>query len=88
MVTLSAFRHELFAVTMLTAVLKRLSEVTLVVGMHRYILAYILLSYLTYIYTYAAHFRIYSATFWRLPHGGQRAFHTYFQTKNINILCW
>ena len=88
MATLSAFRHDLFAVTMLTAVLKRLSEGTLVVGMHRYILAYILLSYLTYIYTYAAHFRIYSATFRRLPRGGRQAFHTYFQTKDITILRW
>ena len=86
MAKLSASRHDLFAVTMLPAVLKSLSEGTLVAGMHRYFLAYILLSYLTYIYAYAVHFHIYSATFRRLPRSGRQAFHPYFQTQNISIL--
>ena len=88
MATLSASRDDLFAVTMLPAVLKSPSEGTLVAGMHRYFLAYNLLSYLTYIYAYAAHFCIYSATFWHLPRGSRQAFHPHFQTQNISILHW
>ena len=38
MATLSAYRHDLFAIAMLPAVLKSLSEGTLVAGMHRYFL--------------------------------------------------
>ena len=102
MATLSVSRYDLFAVTMLPAILKSLSGGTrpvtqqqatalIHIGLpYRTVRACVTerrtqrifyLVFFTYIYAYAAHFRIYSATFQRLPCSGRQASILTFKLK-------